>query len=76
MPLLRGICRVSGLTDEYGCLLIADEVQSGMGRSGHLFAYQAVDIQPDLVVLAKGLGGGFSWARLSPDGILARQWAW
>ena len=50
---------VRAAADEYGCLLIADEVQSGMGRSGHLFAYQAADIQPDLVVLAKGLGGGF-----------------
>ena len=50
---------VRAAADEYGCLLIADEVQSGMGRSGHLFAYQAAGIQPDLVVLAKGLGGGF-----------------
>ncbi len=50
---------VRAAADEYGCLLIADEVQTGMGRSGHLFAYQAADIQPDLVVLAKGLGGGF-----------------
>ena len=50
---------VRSAADEYGCLLIADEVQSGMGRTGHLFAYQAADIQPDLVVLAKGLGGGF-----------------
>lgn len=44
---------------EFGTLLIADEVQTGMGRSGYLFAYQAAGIQPDLVVLAKGLGGGF-----------------
>tara|TARA_B100000963_G_scaffold119876_1_gene104454 strand:+ start:590 stop:1756 length:1167 start_codon:yes stop_codon:yes gene_type:complete len=50
---------VRAAADEYGCLLIADEVQSGMGRTGHLFAYQAANIQPDLVVLAKGLGGGF-----------------
>ena len=50
---------VRAAADEYGCLLIADEVQSGMGRTGHLFAYQAAGIQPDLVVLAKGLGGGF-----------------
>ena len=50
---------IRAAADEYGCLLIADEVQSGMGRTGHLFAYQAADIQPDLVVLAKGLGGGF-----------------
>ena len=50
---------IRAAANEYGCLLIADEVQSGMGRTGHLFAYQAADIQPDLVVLAKGLGGGF-----------------
>lgn len=50
---------IRAAANEYGCLLIADEVQSGMGRTGHLFAYQEADIQPDLVVLAKGLGGGF-----------------
>lgn len=52
---LRGVAEAA---KEFGVLLIADEVQSGMGRAGHLFAYQAADIQPDLVVLAKGLGGG------------------
>lgn len=50
---------VRAAADEFGALVIADEVQSGMGRTGHLFAYQAASIQPDLVVLAKGLGGGF-----------------
>ena len=50
---------VRAAADEFGALVIADEVQSGMGRTGHLFAYQSSDIQPDLVVLAKGLGGGF-----------------
>jgi acetylornithine/N-succinyldiaminopimelate aminotransferase len=44
---------------EFGCLLIADEVQIGMGRSGHLFSYSAAGINPDIVALAKGLGGGF-----------------
>lgn len=45
--------------DEFGALVIADEIQCGMGRTGSLFAYQQSDIQPDIVALAKGLGGGF-----------------
>ena len=44
---------------ENGSLLISDEVQIGMGRSGTLFAYQKEDIEPDIIALAKGLGGGF-----------------
>ena len=44
---------------ENGSLLISDEVQIGMGRSGTLFAYHQQDIEPDIIALAKGLGGGF-----------------
>ena len=44
---------------ENGSLLISDEVQIGMGRSGTLFAYQQEEIEPDIIALAKGLGGGF-----------------
>ena len=40
-------------------MLISDEVQIGMGRSGTLFAYQQENIEPDIIALAKGLGGGF-----------------
>jgi acetylornithine/N-succinyldiaminopimelate aminotransferase len=47
------------LASENGSLLISDEVQIGMGRSGTLFAYQQENIQPDIIALAKGLGGGF-----------------
>lgn len=50
---------VKAAADEFGALVIADEVQCGMGRTGRMFAFQHEDIQPDLVVLAKGLGGGF-----------------
>ncbi len=45
-------------TAESGAVLIADEVQSGMGRSGHYFAVQAYDIVPDIITNAKSLGGG------------------
>jgi len=47
------------LCDENDILLIFDEVQVGMGRTGYLFAYQGYGIQPDIVTLAKALGGGF-----------------
>ncbi|MDR6225582.1 aspartate aminotransferase family protein [Desmospora profundinema] len=43
----------------HGALLIVDEVQTGMGRTGELFAFQGWGIQPDVVTLAKGLGNGF-----------------
>ncbi len=47
------------LCDEHGALLIFDEVQSGAGRTGHLYAYQGVGVVPDVLTSAKGLGGGF-----------------
>lgn len=51
--------KVRELCDEKGILLMFDEVQSGVGRSGHLYAYQASGVTPDLLASAKGLGGGF-----------------
>jgi len=50
---LRQIC------DEHGLLLIYDEIQSGMGRTGRLLAHEWADARPDLVTLGKGIGGGF-----------------
>jgi acetylornithine/N-succinyldiaminopimelate aminotransferase len=47
------------LCDEHDILLIFDEVQSGTGRTGRLFAYEWTRITPDIMTLAKGLGGGF-----------------
>jgi acetylornithine/N-succinyldiaminopimelate aminotransferase len=47
------------LCDEHDLLLILDEVQTGMGRTGRLFAHEWTSITPDIMALAKGLGGGF-----------------
>ncbi|WP_406043839.1 acetylornithine transaminase [Micromonospora sp. NBC_00898] len=46
------------ITARHGALLVLDEVQTGIGRTGHWFAHQADGVEPDLVTLAKGLGGG------------------
>ncbi|MDX5361773.1 MAG: aspartate aminotransferase family protein [Alphaproteobacteria bacterium] len=53
---LRGLRE---LCDEHGILLILDEVQSGVGRTGKLFAHEYAGIAPDIMAVAKGIGGGF-----------------
>ena len=52
------------LTREKGILLILDEIQTGMGRMGKLFGYEQYGIEPDIMTLAKGLGGGVPLAAL------------
>ena len=47
------------IADEFNALLIFDEVQCGMGRTGKLFAYELANVTPDIMGLAKGIGGGF-----------------
>ncbi|TCS36600.1 acetylornithine aminotransferase [Paucimonas lemoignei] len=52
------------LTKRHNILLIVDEVQTGMGRTGELFAYQLSNIEPDIMTLGKGIGGGVPLAAL------------
>ncbi|WP_085906647.1 aspartate aminotransferase family protein [Kiloniella majae] len=56
MDFLKGLRTVC---DEFGLLLVFDEVQCGNGRTGKLFAHEWADIEPDVLATAKGLGGGF-----------------
>jgi acetylornithine/N-succinyldiaminopimelate aminotransferase len=53
LPALRALC------DAHGLLLVCDEVQSGVGRTGKFFAYEHSGIEPDIMAVAKGIGGGF-----------------
>lgn len=50
--------KVRALCDQHGALLILDEIQTGIGRTGTMFAYEQFGIKPDIVTLAKGLAGG------------------
>lgn len=61
---MRGVRRIC---DAHGIVLIADEVQTGFGRTGHMFAIEHYDIEPDLIVVAKSIAGG-----LPLSGVLGR----
>ncbi len=56
---IRFLQKLRAVCDAYGILLGLDEVQTGMGRTGKLFAYEWAGIEPDVMALAKGIGGGF-----------------
>jgi len=63
------------LCDDHNALLVFDEVQSGMGRSGHLFAYMHYGVTPDILSSAKSIGGGFPMAPMLTTEKLAKHLA-
>ena len=62
---LRAVC------DEFGLLLMFDEIQCGMGRTGKLFAHEWAGVTPDIVATAKGIGGGFPMGACIATGKVA-----
>ncbi|MCE9853752.1 aspartate aminotransferase family protein [Shewanella algae] len=66
------LAKVRELADKYNALVVFDEVQTGVGRTGELYAYMGTDIVPDILTTAKALGGGFPIAAmLTTDKIAA-----
>ena len=65
---LRAIC------DQHDILLIADEVQSGFGRTGKFFGFEHANIEPDIIVMAKGLGSGLPISGIASRQDLMDQW--
>ena len=68
-PCLKGL---RDLCDEHGLLLILDEIQCGMGRTGRLFAHEWAGIAPDIMMVAKGIGGGYPLGALLANEGAAR----
>ncbi|MFQ5614557.1 MAG: acetyl ornithine aminotransferase family protein [Anaerolineae bacterium] len=68
LPGLRELC------DRYGILLIADEVQTGVGRTGKMFAIEHWNVQPDILCTAKGLGSGMPIGAIVARKSLMEQW--
>jgi 4-aminobutyrate aminotransferase len=68
---LRGL---ADLCAEHGILFVADEVQTGFGRTGKMFAVEHHGIRPDVVVLAKGLGSGFPISAIGASAELMARW--
>ncbi len=62
------------LADKIGCLLIADEIQTGIARSGKMFAFEHWNILPDLITMAKALGGGLPLSCVYGKSSVMKQW--
>jgi 4-aminobutyrate aminotransferase len=68
---LKGLRQIA---DEYGILLILDEIQSGFGRTGAWFAYEHFDVEPDIVTIAKGLASGLPLSGVVAPLELMEKW--
>jgi 4-aminobutyrate aminotransferase-like enzyme len=65
---LREVC------DKYGILLIMDEIQSGFGRTGKLFCFEHSNVQPDIIIMAKGLGSGLPISAIASTKEIMSSW--
>jgi 4-aminobutyrate aminotransferase len=66
--------RLRALCDQHGILLVLDEVQSGFGRTGRFFCFEHAGIEPDIIVMAKGLGSGMPISAVGSRAELMKHW--
>jgi len=69
------VAAINSLREKYNFLVIADEIQSGLGRTGKFFAFQHYDFQPDIITIAKGLGGGMPLGAILGNEKVADVWS-
>lgn len=74
VPPLDFLRELRALCDQYGILLIADEVQSGMGRTGRWFALEHFGVEPDILITAKGIASGMPLSALVTRQDLMSKW--
>ncbi len=68
------INQIKLLKEKYNFLILDDEIQTGLGRTGKMFAYEHYNIKPDIVITAKALGGGFPLGAILSNDELANYW--
>jgi 4-aminobutyrate aminotransferase len=74
VPPVRFMRRLRDLCHRHGILLIIDEVQSGFGRTGRFFAFEHSDIEPDILIMAKGLASGMPMSAIAAPATLMEKW--
>jgi 4-aminobutyrate aminotransferase len=74
VPPASWVRRLRELCDRHGILLVADEVQSGMGRTGKMWAIQLADVEPDILLSAKGIASGLPLGAIGARAELMEKW--
>lgn len=74
VPPAEWVQRLRELCDRHGILLIADEVQSGMGRSGKMWAIELADVEPDILLSAKGIASGLPLGAFAAKASIMETW--
>lgn len=74
VPPIEFLKGIREICDKHGIMMIYDEIQTGFGRTGNLYAYQTFGVKPDILTSAKGLGGGFPLSAIIAKKEIMQQW--